>query len=155
MICSDGLDRRGITQSFCVFDDEHRGNLDLLCSTLGARVEKHDLNWHEYPAVKAFATASDEELSEFTLTDIYGCNFRVAACLDTAGIKNGEQLYQKYRDMGHHFDGMRDWLRAQIPAKFLEDEEGMGNLEQICCTLEARVKRHNARGDTPPEAPPQ
>jgi hypothetical protein len=133
-------------------DKKHRGNLDLLCSTLEARVEKHDLNWHEYPSVKAFATAGDEQLSSYTLTDIYGCNCRVAACLAKAGIENGEQLYQKYREMGHHFEGMRDWLRAQIPAECLEDEERMGNLEQICCTLEASAKRHNARGDTPPEA---
>ena len=104
--------------------------------------------------VESFAEKKDWELYYTYLTNMYGCNDKMVERFYSIGIRTPWQLYNKYREMGHHYAGMRDWLSAHIPEACLQDEKEMGNLDHICIMLEARAKRQNARGDRPPAASP-
>ena len=131
-------------------DAENKGDLELICHTMQERKKFQDLHHYNKIYVESFAEKKDWELYYTSLTNMYGCNDKMVERFYSIGIRTPWQLYNKYREMGHHYAGMRDWLSAHIPEACLQDEKQMGNLDHICIMLEARAKRQNARGDRPP-----
>jgi hypothetical protein len=129
---------------------KNKGNLELICHTMEQRVRFQDLYHYNKTMVESFAEKKDYELRYSHLGNMYGCNDKMVERFYSIGIHNGGQLYKKYRELGHHYAGMRDWLSAHIPEACLQDEKQMGNLDHICIMLEARAKRQNACGDRPP-----
>ena len=135
-------------------DAENKGDLELICHTMQERKKLQELYHYNKIMIDAFEEVEEKKLYMFGLVNMYGCNDKMADHLHSIGIHNGGQLYKKYRELGHHYAGMRDWLSAHIPEACLQDEKEMGNLDHICIMLEARAKRQNARGDRPPAASP-
>ena len=131
-------------------DAENKGDLELICHTLEQRARFQNLHHYNKIYVESFAEMKDWELYYTYLQNMYGCNEKMVQRFYSIGIRSPLQLYNKYREMGHHYAGMRDWLSAHIPEACLQDEKRMGNLDHICIMLEARAKRQNARGDRPP-----
>jgi hypothetical protein len=74
--------------------------------------KKRNLEWLERTG-QIFASDNfmEHEDQHWDLTYIPGFNaVMVRHIMQNAGVRTKEQLYEKYREMGQNYVGMRDWL---------------------------------------------
>jgi hypothetical protein len=73
-------------------DAENKGNLELLCHTMEARVQFQELYHYNKKMVDSFARKRDDELRSSHFINMYGCNEKMVERFHSIGIWNGGQL---------------------------------------------------------------